>query len=66
MQLVTNRGNEALSLSKYSPNAFCILFSKSANRSSCRCTLGMFKTSITREDLATFFMRARNSVLTLK
>ena len=59
-------GNEALSLSRYSPRAFCILPSKSASLSNCLCTFGIFTTSITRGYLATFFIKARNSVLTLK
>ena len=58
-------GNDDRSLSRYSPSAFWILLSKSARRSSWRCTLAMLSTSITSGDFATFFMRPRNSVLTL-
>jgi len=58
-------GNDDRSLSRYSPSAFWILLSRSARRSSCRCTLVMLRTSMTSGDLATFFISARNSVLTL-
>ena len=58
-------GKEALSLSRYSPRAFWILPSRSARRSRLFWTPGMFKTSITRGDLVTFFISARNSELML-
>ena len=63
--LPAHRGKEALSLSKYSPRAFCIFPSRSASLSRDFCTPGMFRMSITRGDLATFFIRARNSELIL-
>lgn len=58
-------GNEDLSLSRYSPRAFWIFPSRSASLSRDLCTPWMFSTSITRGDLVTFFIRARNSVLML-
>lgn len=58
-------GNEALSLSKYSPRAFWIFPRRSDKRSSCFWTLGMLTTSITKGERVTFFIRAKNSVLTL-
>lgn len=58
-------GNEALSLSKYSPRAFWIFPRRSDKRSSCFWTLAMLTTSITKGDRVTFFIRAKNSVLTL-
>lgn len=60
------RGKDDLSLSKYSPKAFWIFPSKSANLSRDLCTPWILKTSMTKGDLDTFFMRARNSVLMLQ
>lgn len=58
-------GNEDRSLSRYSPRAFWIFPRRSASRSRDRCTPCMFSTSITKGDLVTFFISAKNSVLIL-
>lgn len=62
----THLGNEDLSRSKYSPSAFCILANRSASLSKLFSTPGMFTMSITSGDLATFFMRVKNSELMLE
>lgn len=59
-------GKDERSLSRYSPRAFWIFPSRSANLSRDLCTPWMFRTSITRGDLDTFFIRAKNSVLMLQ
>lgn len=59
-------GKDDRSRSRYSPKAFWIFPSRSANRSRDRCTPCMFRTSITSGDLETFFIRAKNSVLILE
>lgn len=66
LQSTPYRGKEDLSLSKYSPSAFCIFPSKSASLSSDLWTPWMLRTSITSGDLDTFFMSAKNSVLMLQ
>lgn len=59
-------GKDERSLSRYSPRAFWIFPSRSANLSRDLCTPWMFRTSITRGDFDTFFIRAKNSVLMLQ
>lgn len=59
-------GKDDRSLSRYSPSAFWIFPSRSASLSRDLCTPWMLSTSITRGDLDTFFMSAKNSVLMLK
>lgn len=59
-------GKDERSRSRYSPNAFWIFPSRSANLSRDLWTPCMFRTSITSGDLETFFIRAKNSVLILE
>ena len=66
MVKIPYRGKEERSRSRYSPRAFWILPSRSASLSRDLCTPWMFKTSMIRGDLVTFFIRVRNSVLMLE
>ncbi len=62
---MSDLGKDERSLSRYSPSAFWIFPSRSASLSSDLWTPWMFRTSMTRGDLVTFFIRARNSMLML-